>query len=615
SFREADSGCAALWNERIAGVRTVFWVLGSQEGGGMPLGTKVNADGSSFKRSSIGDVSAPIWDDGVMAASGVTRINGAIVDGETTGFNGGYQLMSLVTGWDGIASAFATHKNVELFGGQRLAEVIIYERLLLDQERRDVEAYLARKWFGAPTSGYASGKVQFNNVNVAGGSLELPEDVDVSFKSISGDVDLVKDGSGILAINDISGVEGAVIISNGTVKLAGQPVMTELPESGMLMHMDASATSSFTVVAENGTNFITRWDSLYGAHYAERDANGKRPWLLESELNGLPVVEFGPYTKEGSAYGAFLNWDQEIDNIQSGFFVLGSQAGGNFLIGSKEEGHFHRGYDTPNEVTANSVIIEEGRTDTPPCLTSAGSYWSLDSREIDAATTGLSGGYQSFLFNTDPGLAPANDVQGGTFARDRAYRWGGQRLAEFVIYDRDLTEEEREDAEVYMRAKWFGEIPEGYYMDGNVPLLNVLDGGIVDVDGQIRSVGTLQGDGVVSNGTLIVTDMLDVDDSLTVDNIQLAAGCTMPVDISGGSSDTVTVNGTVTFGASGTISVSSDATSGNYDLFVADSVAGESDLNNWQVTGLPERMSGKLSLEGSTVVLRILDEGTIIILR
>ena len=308
SFREADSGCAALWDEKVQGIKTVFWVLGSQDGGGMPLGTRENADGSSFKRSSIDDASGAIWDSGVPASYGVTRINGAIVDGETTGFNGGYQLMSLVVDQGCIASAFATHKNVELYGGQRIAEVIVYDRLLLDQERRDVEAYLARKWFGAPTSGYAGGNVDINKLNVDGGTLELPEDVDVTIKAISGSIDLVKDGSGILEIMDVSGVDGALIVSNGVVNLSGINAMPDLPENGLLMHVDASVTSSFTVVSENGTNFITRWDSLYGSHYAAHDGVGKRPWLLENELNGHPVVDFGAFTKAGKEYGAYLDW-------------------------------------------------------------------------------------------------------------------------------------------------------------------------------------------------------------------------------------------------------------------------------------------------------------------
>ena len=621
SFRTADSGCAALWDEKITGVQTVFWVLGSQEGGGMPLGTKDNADGSYFKRSPIASASDPIWAADSSARYGVTRINGAIIDGLATGFNGGYQLMSLVIDQGCIASAFATHKNIELFGGQRLAEVIIYDRLLLDQERRDVEAYLARKWFGAPTSGYAGGNVQINHLAVEGGDVELPEDVDVSIASLAGTLDLVKDGSGILSVSELAELDGAVIVSNGTFKLSGVPAIPDLPESGLPMHMDASVTSSFPFVSENGTNFITRWDSLAGSHYAEHDGISKRPWLLDGELNGLPIVEFGPYFRSatGSASdAAYLNWDQEISSIRSGFFVLGSQAGGNFLVGSKVTGHFHRGYGS-NEVSIDAVIIAEARTETPEYLTSDGSYWSKDSVEIDAGSTALSGGYESFFFSTDPADAPANAVQGGTFARDRTYRWGGQRLAEFVIYDRILTEEERRAAEVYMRAKWFGEVPEGYFLDGSVPLLEVLAGGTVDAGGQARSVGTLRGDGVVSNGTLVVTDTLDVGGdsvgTLGVDGLELASGCVVFVDISGGSADSVSAGGTVTFGSSGTVEIRGDTSAGSYDLFVADAVGGAANLGGWQVTGLPTGMSGKLQLSGSTVVLAIHAQGTVIMVR
>jgi hypothetical protein len=618
SFLEAGSGCAALWDQRITGVQTVFWVLGSQEGGGMPLGTKENNDGSHFKRSPINSASDPIWAADSSARYGVTRINGAIVDGLAAGFNGGYQLMSLVVDQGCVASAFATHKNLELFGGQRLAEVIIYDRLLLDQERRDVEAYLARKWFGAPTSGYAGGDVVINRLRGAGGEVQLPDDANVTIGAVAGALDLVKDGSGVLAVMDLADMEGAVIVSNGIFKLVGLPAVPELPVEGLLMHMDASVTGSFDIVTENGTNFVTRWNSLSGARYAAHDGISKRPWLLGSELNGLPVVEFGPYLKHANGFsrehGAYLDWDQEVSNIRSGFFVLGSQAGGNFVVCSRTQGHFHRAGDT-----SGAAIIDEPRNETPPYLTSSGSYWSLDSVKINAATTGLSGGYQSFFFSTDPAYAPDNTVQGGTFARDRTWRWGGQRLAEFVIYDRILSEEERLAAEVYLRAKWFGEIPVGYYLDGGVPSIEVHAGGTVDVGGQVRSVGTLRGDGTVSNGTLTVTQTLDVGGDavgeLSVDSLELAAGATMDVGISGGVADRAVVGGTLSFGAHGTVALSGEVAPGAYVLFTFDAINGAANLANWQVAGLPVGASGSLRVSGSSVVLGVYAQGTLIIVR
>jgi len=613
SFREADSGCAALWDQKITGIRTVFWVLGSQEGGGLPLGTKENADGLFFKRSPIGSAVNPIWATDSSARYGVTRLHGAVVNGLSAGFNGGYQLMSLVTDRDCTASAFATLKNNELVGGQRLAEVIIYNRLLPDQERRDVEAYLARKWFGAPASGYAGGDVAINHLNLAGGTFEMPEDVNVTITSVAGTTDIVKDGSGVLSISDLAALNGAVVVSNGTFLLSGMPAIPELTTNGMLMHMDASVVSSFETVAENGTNFVTRWNSLYGARYAAHDGISKRPWIRENELNGQPVVDFGPYLKTVAADGAYLDWDQEVSNIRSGFFVLGSQAGGNFVVCSRSQGNFHRAGDA----AASNILAERG--EVPAYNYSAGSYWSLDSVKIAPLSTGLSGGYQSFYFNTDPAAAPNNTVQAGTFARDRTYRWGGQRLAEFVIYDRTLTASERIAAEAYLRAKWFGEIPLGRYLDGSVPLIDVRGSGVVDVGGQKRSVGTLRGDGTVTNGTLAVEDLLDVGGGsvaeLSAENLELASGCVMNATIAGGVADRVNVGGMLRFGAAGSVALSGSYAAGSYTLFTFGSIEGADHLANWQVTGLPVGVTGKLQVSGTTVVLGIYSQGTIIIVR
>jgi len=633
SFRGAESGCAALWSAKVSGIRTVFWVCGSQDGGGMPLGTASTAEGSDFKRTPILSAHSPIWAPESLAQHGVTRIHGAVVNGRTTGFNGGYQLMSLVTDRGCSASAFATHKNVELFGGQRLAEVIIYQRLLSDVERRDVEAYLARKWFGAPTSGYAGGRVDMNDLNMEGGTVDLPVGAAVSIRRFTGTADLLKNDDSVLSIADLSALSGSVVVSNGTFVLAGKPVQTELPVDGMLMHMDASVTGSFEVVSENGTNFVTRWNSLVGSAYAAHDNISKRPWLLENELGGSPVVNFGPFKRQGwgdtAADGAYLIWDQPRLNIRSGFMVLGSQDGGNFLVGWNGSGgvaDFHRGYGSGGYVDASGSIIATGRTEPPLWIKSANAYWSVDGVRVNPGTTSLSGGYQAICFMSDPEHAPTNMLRGSGFAIDRTFRWGGQRLAEFAIYDRLLTEEERLAVEVYLRNKWFGVLPTGYYQNGNVSNLSVFAGGVVDVNGQARSVTHLGGNGTLSNGTLVVTGSLAPGaaegqvGTLTADSLTLGDGVVMRVDLAGGTCDRVFLNGMLTFGGAGTIVLSHTGTPtegvvGDYMLFSASAIKTPEFAEQWVVEGLPPGTGGKVCVSGTNVILSVFAQGTLLLMR
>jgi hypothetical protein len=633
SFREANSGCAALWSAKVSGIRSVFWVIGSQEGGGMPLGTGSGADGSDFKRTPIVPGSSPIWGSESLAQYGVTRISGAVVDGRATGFNGGYQLMSLVTDRGCSASAFATHKNEELFGGQRLAEVIVYPRLLSDAERRDVEAYLARKWFGAPTSGYAGGKVEINDLSAEGGTVDLPTDTEVSIRRYAGAADVRKTGDGVLSISDLSALSGAVVVSNGTFILAGKPAQAGLPENGMLMHMDASVTGSFEVVSENGTNFVSRWNSLVGSAYAAHDGVSKRPWLRDNELGGSPVVDFGPFKRSGwgdtAADGAYLIWDQPRVNIRSGFMVLGSQDGGNFLVGwngANNIADFHRGYGVEGYVTASGSLIATSRTEPPLWIKNANAYWSVDGVRVNQGTTGLSGGYQAVCFMSDPEHAPTNTLHGSGFAIDRTYRWGGQRLAEFAVYDRILTDEERLAVEVYLRNKWFGVLPEGYYQDGSVSNLAVFADGVVDVQGQTRPVAHLNGDGTLSNGTLIVTGTLAAGPAegqvgnLTADGLTLGDGVVMRVDLAGGVCDRVSLGGALTFQGTGTVVLSHTGTRvgdvvGEYTLFSAGAIQAAELAAGWAVEGLPPGTGGKLTVSGTNVMLTVFAQGTMLLMR
>ena len=149
-----------------ANIRSVFWVIGSRNGGGFLLGDNmVNGSARHFHRaagtggtlgSQPGD---PLWgasDKGIVRA-GETWLNGESVDGAATGLSGGYDLVTWRISandhsidntpsaiW--FASCFAPG-NGRLNGGQELAEVLIYTNRLDEVERGITEAYLMRKWF------------------------------------------------------------------------------------------------------------------------------------------------------------------------------------------------------------------------------------------------------------------------------------------------------------------------------------------------------------------------------------------------------------------------------------------------------------------------------------
>ena len=148
-------------------IRSVFWVIGSRNGGGFLLGdNQVNGSARHFHRGAgsetFGSVpSDPLWgtagrDKGIVLA-GDTWINRVPVNGAATGLSGDYDLVTwrISENDDALdnapfavwfASCFAAG-NGRLNGGQELAEVLIYTNRLSEVERLATETYLMRKWF------------------------------------------------------------------------------------------------------------------------------------------------------------------------------------------------------------------------------------------------------------------------------------------------------------------------------------------------------------------------------------------------------------------------------------------------------------------------------------
>lgn len=167
-------------------IRTVFWVIGSKNGGGFLLGDSQALDGVKRHFHRGGDfrtADAPLWggtwqDKGVVRA-GETWVNGVAVDGTKTGLGGAYDLVGwrisetddaagVSAGATWLASCYAAGEgdNYRLNGGQELGELLIYTNRLTDAERDAATAYLARKWF--PQTAAAQTVLAFGTVMLEG---------------------------------------------------------------------------------------------------------------------------------------------------------------------------------------------------------------------------------------------------------------------------------------------------------------------------------------------------------------------------------------------------------------------------------------------------------------
>lgn len=470
------------WEQSVSGIRDVFVVIGSQNGGGTLLGTKELNDAYRYERGTDvlstgapGNYVVPLTKDRAILMSsdaGSVYLNGdsekAAIDPTLSGLSGDYDLVEIKGSKDSVASAFARRagltdvKRQGREGGQRLAEVVIYNRNLSDRERYDVEAYLMKKWFGRLRRGYGAARVDRLDVVPPSGYYErglfthhtagCP--VEVNQLSIAADSGTaapyytVASGDNIVADRAFLGRK--LRMMGGKVTVTAHQTKSELPVAGPSLHLDA--TKGVTV--ENGK--VTRWeDASSGEGYAVPE-DGYCPTVVADALNGKAVIDFG-----ADASCQHLAWEKnrpvgtyfmvmKVTNRKVSF--MGSSCGSMAV-----KDHFTR-------YTGTDCIYGSGSVST----LAGGKCW------LDGAL--VRNPNESVLINGDfrivshaleaPLVANAFGCGAYQSSNHRAERTGGLQIAEAIIYDRKLTEEECLDVQAYLKWKWFGETLAGYAAPG-----------------------------------------------------------------------------------------------------------------------------------------------------
>ena len=138
---------AALRFTRDSNIRTVFSVF---KGNSFLL---TDNDGIDFHRTGDDSPTDPLWAGYSDAINnGSTYVNGTLVDGQNynmpTAFHNGFNLVEVLTDGNTCQADSFNKDRVYHAGNQYQAEVIIYDRVLSEEERVSVEHYLMHKWFG-----------------------------------------------------------------------------------------------------------------------------------------------------------------------------------------------------------------------------------------------------------------------------------------------------------------------------------------------------------------------------------------------------------------------------------------------------------------------------------
>ena len=486
----SDSGRVAAdarylyFSTDLDSVRSVFLVLGSQQGGGNPLGERYYDDGSWYDYLRYGNMEAGL-DRGLFTGAADPVKNGEVyTNGVAAAYNtcptGGYQLWEVHPVAGTHISALAVNRGAYMFGGCRIAEVIIYERPLSEREKVATRNYLAAKWFPdvmaqqtLPDEPEVETSLSLASVGASVDSTLAVDDPIVADRAV-GSATLVKTGAATLSVRDASDFTGTLDVTEGTLALTGEPLEHEpaLVTEGRILHLDAT-DGVLTLTNADNTVSVTNWVSKLNDGWAAMPVKNysttmSYPTLLSYELNALPVVKLENNGWNGTHHDLMVfckdGIRKNLGGIKSVFWVIGSQEGGGFVLGGglnadgTTHGYwFHRG-DDAGEKASDTIINHNANANLKDTM----AVWRLNGETIAPGSTGLSGGYDRLSFvQTDAETAPVN-ADGLAFdgrilntpPEDYRSRIGRQRLAELIVYDRIVTDEERAQIEAYLAAKW-----------------------------------------------------------------------------------------------------------------------------------------------------------------
>jgi len=434
----------------------------------------------------------------VLAYTATTRpwAQGCVyVDCEPTSTKGGGSIYGYVTVGEGFhLLGFTSRKYNEIldykdtcvrldsfardyvysFGGQRLAEYVVFTNRLTATERTVLQEYLYRKWKGIGVST----EYKVSSISVAdGASVEMSSGVTVSIAHISDGADVVLQ-NGLFEINPL-----------------------KIPEANF--HVDASCAETLSTEMVNGTNFVNQWaDTLSNGVYATAgtldeissansnikslsfipDPENRRPFISSEPLNGLPVLDFGPlqvasHTNEtgyGVGYGASMKWSksgmetkevfsvsrdtEDVDGLSGKGNVAEEEYGIAFICIPEDERLFRGKLKTSGYPVMTVQNASNGG------MYGDGAFVKIDDNNPLSGSSTLknyspAAGFHVFDFRlSSSGVTPnwfAFSVAKGS-GNIRYASFGGTKIAEYIALPVPLSNDVRQAVHSALRTKWFG---------------------------------------------------------------------------------------------------------------------------------------------------------------
>lgn len=646
---------AMLWTApAVSPVREVFFVAevttDSNEmvapfGGGAYYAWMLNGNvaGNAEYAGGQGDVAAGYWlQDGVCKRRGNYPTRKRVVVYSVQGWFSETTTGTIATrAFDCLAFSGPGYGSA---GGIRLGEVIAYTNELTEAERLATQRYLMNKWHdGSEKQTWDLDTVALRDngtpVKVEAGNVAKVRHV---FGSQGAGSDyphytLTKTGAGELVLEDtyprgtmpIRVEEGSI---GFTSTIARDTIDDTAPASGAYLHLDATQADSFEL--DNGQ--VAKWKDCAGCQtYAGPKTSMALPTLVDSGVNGHKCVDFGNFQDFGACLLLYDNSIVHDDPADKSVYPWDAHVTEAFVVWKRNAG---------DNSTAPLFSADGWQF-----VNFTGQVFSEDnaSPEIQGATYTINGvhmwGHTGFDSITDQSGFNVYNVSYGsqTMPINALARWannsaGGCQIAEYICYQRPLSDQERRNTVAYLMKKWGkGDHPEKtvsavgpvtYASSNATPTIGTDSPRTVTsvtIEGAARplvktgagklTVGALTGVTKISigEGSVEVTSgesSLDLD-ALTVPATHFAANAE-PI---------MKVGGTVTLAAAGTLAIAlpEEMECGTeYPLVQAGTLVGS--VAGWTktMTG-PEKLQRQLKLfiRGNTLYAKRQKNGLILVFR
>ena len=538
---------------RLDGIGTIIGVYKSFHGSGQILG------GPDFVRSTTGKGTNFV--DSLFKYWNNAHMNATIgLGSDSRVFCGLQQQCTQLAHWSGDWEVVAVKPKTAVFqsyglcanctscddskstGGQGIAELMIFDRVLTDVETTAIIVYLQHKWLGRDERGY-NGNASLSWMEI-GGTPPGPGNWDGNRPQPGKDTPvvagagetltigrlnggrassrprLVKTGAGALRLGDAANYGGEVTVNEGTLAMGKRPIPTydALPLTGLTLHIDPSDADSITMtdgkvesIASSTAGSRMKWSDYV---VTQADA-ARRPLLAENvPSEGLSMLDFGT---EISETGAYMRFTRAGANASLRYGTLIAVTDQRTAIGSSIGSRF---LSSANDFTRTSTWVA---SDWKLFNATDKYYFSDHISNLKPSAYGcawLNGlpvdkdkeTYEAPGFNIVALRNVTTENENFLLGARSASKAGGIRLGEVFVWMRPLTEQEILDVQAYLAKKWLRRVNPGYAdAERSVADLQYVVGGAgakIEVpDGGTATVAHLSGTGVFEKtgaGTLKV---------------------------------------------------------------------------------------------------------------